>query len=269
MKQLSFYIIALLFIPGLHAFGQVSIAPDSTAPHSSAMLEVKATNKGVLIPRMTQAQRNAIGTPAPGLMVFQTNGMNGFYYFDGSGWTRVGEHAGHYVGESFGGGILFYLTEDGKHGLIVSIVDLSAAQVWSNVANVLIGPAAQSVWNGPGNSLAIVNQQNQTTSAAQLCLDYVNADYGTGIYADWYLLSTGEARHLANNIYQVQKAFDTDGDPSTDPLSSGTYWTSTEATADSAWGCSFVAPTTGWYTASNNPCGVKSEPLFVRAVRAF
>jgi hypothetical protein len=191
--------------------------------------------------------------------------MSGFYYFDGSDWTRFGEHSGHYIGESFGGGIIFYLTEDGKHGLIVSMVDLSAAQAWSNLVNLEIGPDAQSPWNGFGNSTAIVNQPGHTTSAAQLCLNYVNTDYGTGTFPDWYLLSTGEARHLMNNTYQLQKAFETDGNPLTDPLSIGTYWTSTEESDINAWGCS-ITDSSGneWLTAT-----FKGEPLFVRAVRAF
>jgi hypothetical protein len=266
MKQLSFYLIALLFIPGHHVFGQVSIKPDNTTPHPSAMLDVQATDRGMLIPRMTQVQRIAIGTPAPGLMVYQTNGMPGFYYFDGTGWIRVGEHSGHYIGESFGGGVVYYLDETGMHGLIVSNEDLSAAQPWSNVTNVLIGPTAQSPWNGPGNSLAIVNQAQHTTSAAQLCLNYVNADYGTGIFTDWYLPSTGEARHLSNNIYQVQKALETDGNPITNPISGGFYWTSVEESDTTAWGCGIISGGLPGYSWNHD---VKSESMFVRAVRAF
>lgn len=256
----------LLFIPCLFTFGQVSITPDNTPPHPSSMLEVKSTERGMLIPRMTQAQRLDIENPAPGLMVYQfccgdANG-DGFYYFDGTVWERNGVHTGLYVGKPHAGGIIFWLDETGKHGLICSMVDLSTSHVWSNVDNVLIGPTAQSDWNGNGNSLAIVNQQNHTSSAAKLCLDYVNADYGTGVYSDWYLMTTGEARHLTNNIYQVQKALELDTNPATTPISNETYWTSNEVTADSARVCGFVA--------DYDQNGIlKSEPLFVRAVRAF
>ena len=93
--KISIILGTLLFIPGLHSFGQVSIAPANNPPHPSSMLDVQATDKGMLIPRLTQAQRIAIADPANGLMVYQTNGMPGFYYFDGNGWTRVGEHSGH------------------------------------------------------------------------------------------------------------------------------------------------------------------------------
>ena len=40
---------------------------------------------------MTQAQRNAISSPATGLMIFQTDGNSGFYFYDGSSWDGFGE----------------------------------------------------------------------------------------------------------------------------------------------------------------------------------
>lgn len=57
------------------------------APASSAMLDVSSTNKGVLIPRMTSAQRTAIAGPVTGLLVYQTDGSAGFYYYTGSSWV--------------------------------------------------------------------------------------------------------------------------------------------------------------------------------------
>src|SRR6186997_1616737 len=57
-------------------------------PGTSSLLEMTSTTKGLLIPRMTQAQRNAIVSPATGLMIYQTNTTPGFYYYDG-GWKPV------------------------------------------------------------------------------------------------------------------------------------------------------------------------------------
>ena len=50
----------------------------------SAQLDVESTKKGVLLPRMTMAQRNAINLPAHSLMIYQTDGDNGFYYNHGT-----------------------------------------------------------------------------------------------------------------------------------------------------------------------------------------
>src|SRR5207342_1645808 len=65
----------------------------TTSPAASSLLEVKSTTKGVLIPRMTFVQRNAITSPATGLLIYQTNGTPGFYYFDGAAWQPVSNAA--------------------------------------------------------------------------------------------------------------------------------------------------------------------------------
>ena len=65
----------------------------TTIPNASAKLEVAATDKGFLLPRMTAVQRAAISTPANGLLVYQTDGVTGFYVNTGTSvsptWTRV------------------------------------------------------------------------------------------------------------------------------------------------------------------------------------
>jgi hypothetical protein len=51
----------------------VAINADGSQPDGSAILDVKSTAKGMLIPRVTTIQRNAISTPATGLIVFDTD----------------------------------------------------------------------------------------------------------------------------------------------------------------------------------------------------
>nr|MCU0340259.1 hypothetical protein [Spirosomataceae bacterium] len=68
----------------------------TTKPDPSAILDLSSTSKGFLLPRMTQTQREAIQTPATGLMVFQTDQTVGTYVFDGTTWqptARVGTTA--------------------------------------------------------------------------------------------------------------------------------------------------------------------------------
>jgi hypothetical protein len=67
----------------------VGINTTGTFPDPSAQLDVNATDKGILIPRMTNDQRIAITTPATGLMVYQTNASSGFWYFDGAAWKEM------------------------------------------------------------------------------------------------------------------------------------------------------------------------------------
>ena len=61
----------------------------STTPEASSALTIESTNQGILIPRMTLAQRDAIATPATGLLIFQADDAVGFYYYDGANWTNL------------------------------------------------------------------------------------------------------------------------------------------------------------------------------------
>ena len=67
----------------------VHIGGGATAPEATAVLEVNSTTKGFLFPRMTSAQRLAIGSPATGLMVYQTDSREGVYIYKSFGWVQV------------------------------------------------------------------------------------------------------------------------------------------------------------------------------------
>ena len=67
----------------------IGINADNSAPASSAILDVKSTDKGILIPRMTAVQRNAIASPATGLIVYQSDGAAGFYFYNGTAWVST------------------------------------------------------------------------------------------------------------------------------------------------------------------------------------
>lgn len=90
MKNNLIILTALLIALSSNALAQsVGINTTGNAPDPSAMLDVDSQTKGLLIPRMTQATRNEIVSPAEGLMVFQTDGTAGYYYYQG-GWKFVG-----------------------------------------------------------------------------------------------------------------------------------------------------------------------------------
>jgi trimeric autotransporter adhesin len=59
------------------------------SPNGSSILEMQSTTKGMLAPRMTLAQRNAIASPVNGLLIYQTNNTAGFYYYNGSAWVAL------------------------------------------------------------------------------------------------------------------------------------------------------------------------------------
>jgi hypothetical protein len=86
MKELL--LIALLFIGFLNVHSQVSINATNIAPDGSAMLDVGSSSKGLLIPRMTAAQRAAITSPANGLLVFDTDSSS-FWYYNSADWHEL------------------------------------------------------------------------------------------------------------------------------------------------------------------------------------
>jgi hypothetical protein len=75
MKNFLFLLFLTL---GMVSKAQVGINSDGSTPDNSAMLDVKSTAKGLLVPRMTAVQRDAIANPATGLMIFCTD--NNLYF---------------------------------------------------------------------------------------------------------------------------------------------------------------------------------------------
>jgi|AntAceMinimDraft_17_1070374.scaffolds.fasta_scaffold02849_6 hypothetical protein len=90
MKKLKLIFIISLIVIQATVFAQsVSINEDGSSSDNSAMLDVKSITKGVLIPRMTTVQRNAVGLPATGLVVYDTD-YKQFWYYDGALWVQIG-----------------------------------------------------------------------------------------------------------------------------------------------------------------------------------
>ena len=85
-----YFLLSVLFILGLvPAFAQIGIG--TTTPAPSAALEVSSTDndKGILIPRISAAQKDAIVNPAEGLLIYQITAPVGFYYYAGTSWKWI------------------------------------------------------------------------------------------------------------------------------------------------------------------------------------
>ncbi len=166
----------------------------------------------------------------------------------------------HYIGEAFGGGVIFHLwkdTQGAEHGLVVATTDQISPLTWSNITNVAIGQTAQSLWDGLSNSNAIVTQVGHTSSAAKVCLDLVN-----GGQSDWYLPSIKELNMLWNNYFSVAKSLSQI--PSASQLAADFYWSSTEGLLNSVCNFNFNEGTS-LQSATKAPGSAK----YLRAVRAF
>ena len=128
-------------VGSLTVSGQVGIG--TASPDPSALLDISGTTKGFLIPRMTTAQRNAIASPAEGLLIFNTdtNQVNG--YASGA-WGAIG--SGGSLWTQSGSNI--YNANSGNVG-----IDDANPQAALSVNGILSGPSSQNLrFQASGNA---------------------------------------------------------------------------------------------------------------------
>jgi hypothetical protein len=154
------------------------------------------------------------------------------------------------IGDTYQGGIIFYLDASGCHGLIAAPGDQSTSAAWWNGSNMDTRAYGSGLFEGKYNTKMINWQQGGTTSAAAIC-----ANYGDG---KWYLPSIEELNLMYENIGQGNAL----GLGNIGGFVNAYYWSSTEHDNDSAWLQSF--------NYGDQVSTSKSLPYYsVRAVRAF
>ncbi|MFM9422202.1 MAG: hypothetical protein RIR06_663, partial [Bacteroidota bacterium] len=87
MKKYTLVLLAI-FALAVSATAQNNFGMGTNTPDASAILEMQSNTQGVLVPRLTSAQRNAIVAPANGLLVFDTD-ASCFYFFAAGVWTNL------------------------------------------------------------------------------------------------------------------------------------------------------------------------------------
>lgn len=191
MKQFFTFLAAIVLTATTYA--QVGIG--TTTPNASSALDITSTTKGLLIPRMTETQRDAISQAATGLMIYQTDGTVGFYYYNGSSWTEVGTASKTYSVNTFYaelGGYVIQISPNGKHGLVVAMQD-QGVSTWYEANDLLSNPS--------------------------------NHDADGKEFSDWRLPTKREL-NLMYGVYSGSNAAS---------LNSGFYWSSTEYDINTAW----------------------------------
>ena len=255
-------------------FAQVGINIET--PDASAALDITSTTGGLLVPRMTKAQRGFIDTPATGLIVYQTDGTPGFYYFNGTSWAayysqaevdaliaaldaRITALEPPAVGDLYQGGVVFYILEEGDtgyidgetHGLIAAVADQSSGIQWYNGNYVTTGATGFAIGTGSANTDAIIAAQGATTTSYAAGLAKA---YAAGGYTDWFLPSKDELNkmYLKKEILEAVSGFTAFSDY---------YWSSTEYGSGQARDQYFYNGSQSRYN--------KANTNNVRAVRAF
>ena len=174
-------------------------------------------------------------------------------------WTSLTtQTATHSIGESFGGGIVFYVWDNGRHGLIAATSNLSFGGTsfftWGPTANYVMA-IRNGINAGMSNTERIIMKQGAGvgTYAAMVAAHYQFNGNGWNGYGDWYLPSLYELQLLFKQKLVVGGFTNT------------TYvWSSTEADDKTAYTINFFS-TTGTVQAEAK----NLNPRSVRAIRSF
>ncbi len=157
----------------------------------------------------------------------------------------------HSVGDKFGGGIVFYVYDDGQHGLIAALADQSTGIRWYGGSITNTCARGDGVGAGLKNTAIIIANQGSVDGnsfAARICNEYSVTVDGV-MYGDWYLPSKYEL-----NLLYAQKTvvggFAVNG-----------YWSSTENAGNNAWA--------QYFNDGSQHSDFKGYTYGVRAVRAF
>ena len=85
--------ILLFFAITISMYSSAQVGIGTSNPDASAALEIQSTSRGLLIPKLSKIQRDAINSPAVGLLLYQTDNNPGFYYYNASNtWIRIGSN---------------------------------------------------------------------------------------------------------------------------------------------------------------------------------
>ena len=206
---------------------------------------------------------NSIQTVAPGTSgnVLMSNGTT---------WvssSNTSDNTAHAIGESYGGGIIFYVYDGGKHGLIAATSDQSSDAKWDLIKGNETRAKANGIGAGIRNTTTIIlsSEISQRKSfkdngwsfdsedfAAVICNEYSKSETVNSLettYGDWYLPSKYEL-----NLLYLKRT--TVGNFAADK-----YWSSTESDEDKAWTINF--------STSSNSTDDKTNKNRVRAIRNF
>ena len=251
MKNIFTFLAAVLLTATTYA--QIGINIET--PDASAALDITSTTGGLLPPRMTTTQRDAISA-AKGLVLFNTT-TNTLQINEGDATTAnwlslTASTCGLSIGDTHQGGIIFYLDGSGCHGLVAAPSDQSTGIQWTNGTYIDTYAYGNGIGSGEGNSQGIRRWQSDGSYASQLC-----QDLNLGGKTDWYLSSKYELNLMYENIGQGNVL----GLGNVGNFANYYYWSSTEYDDFSAWDQNF----TDGYQLNVS----KGATNFVRAVRAF
>lgn len=210
------FVVGFCLTAWTQAMPQTAINTSGNPPDNTAMLDISSTTSGLLIPRMTDTQRGAIASPATGLLVFQTNGIIGFYFYNGSGWIRLKETVAEtdpvFVAWNKSTGITITATQISDFAAQVALNSAVAANTAKNsypaadaakLAGIQAGAKVNVIadWNAVSGDAIILNKPSATGISSPA--DAANGDLlyysgGNWVARNITLTATGSASPYSN-----------------------------------------------------------------------
>jgi len=194
MRPITHFCWLLLLALPLAALAQ-GVGIGTTAPDASAALDITATAKGALLPRLTAAQRTGITAPATGLLVYQADAAAGFYYNAGTpaapAWTRLTTGTGWSLSGNAGtDSTANYLGTTDAKPLRLGTGGQELARLHPNGALWLGGAPRASGYSGLlGNHLLLGYQAGKKLAASTIVNHFVG--YQAGLHT-----TTGSFNHF-------------------------------------------------------------------------
>jgi len=201
------------------------------------------TTTNTILQKVTVKQRNAIANPQEGMVIYNTEAKKPQFY-NGTAW-KFFDMSHRFIGESFGGGIVFFIDASGDHGLIVANSDQATSAEWGLFENE-IGANGLIVGTGKENTEKIKNATTNSNIAAMIC-----SNLKLNGFKDWFLPSLDELILIYENLKLKDIGKFSDDD----------YWSSSETDFNNAWQYNFGK---GFPTEAH-----VNKTVRVRAVRAF
>ncbi len=212
---------AITYIIVSTACAQNNVGIGTETPNTSAMLDISSNNKGLLTPRMTTAQRNAISTPAKGLLVYDTD-LNALYHYNGNAWAAVGGNSGGfslpYSGSTNQAGDAFSITNTGAGPAISGTVSANSVAAIEGSSTATSG--GYGVFGSSTSATGFGVGGNNATGTAVYGFSSGSGTALRGVSTSGYgLLSSGNLRLTGGN---------------TNP-SAGAVLTSMDANGNAVW----------------------------------
>jgi len=191
--------ILVTFLFGIISFVGIAqnVGIGTTTPNASARLDVSSTNSGLLPPRMTYAQRNAIVNPAAGLIVYCTDCAIGgeMQYFNGSGWINM----------SIGAASVPFTTPIVSTNIISSISSSGAVSGGNITSNGGANITAKGIcWSTSANpTIDLTTKTNEGTGNGTFTSSITGLNANTTYYVRAY------ATNIVGTTYGSQQTFTT------------------------------------------------------------